>query len=89
MKLPRLNGDETIRVYNPLFENGYRDYKVLRIEGNKAITNFRDFNVRIYDGDEVYEYGKRLSPIYNNFYEVIYPTASEGFFEQEDDDEKA
>lgn len=69
MKERLIKGD-IILVYNPLFENGVRQYPVLKVQGNKAYTKFRTFNTKIYAPDMVYEYGKRLNDIYNNDYRV-------------------
>jgi hypothetical protein len=60
-------GDE-VEVFNPMSDP--RRYEVIRIEGNKAVTMFRKFNVKIYPGNQVYEFGKRLSSIYNNSYKA-------------------
>ena len=65
----RLKVGDIILVYNPLFKDGVEEYPVLKIEGNQAKTEFRIFNTKIY-GKYVYEYGKRLSAIYNNTYVV-------------------
>jgi len=70
MKYQKLKVGDIIEVYNPLFKDGIREYPVTKIIGNKAYTNFRVFNTRIYPGGNVYEYGKRLNPFYNNGYIV-------------------
>ena len=66
-----LEKGDIIKVINPLLKDEYSKYPVKKIDGNKAITDFRDFNKKIYNEKYVYEYGKRLSPIYNNTYLVI------------------
>ena len=66
----RLEIGDIVRVHNPLFKDGHKDYPVINMDGNKAITKFRVFNAKIYNGRNVYVYGKRLSPIYNNIYTV-------------------
>ena len=68
--MDRLKVGDVIRVNNPLKCPEESLYPVTRIVGNRAYTRFRVFNVRIYCGSLVYEYGKRLSPIYNNQYVV-------------------
>ena len=47
---------------------GIREYSVLRITGNKAITDFRVFNRRIWDGGAIYEYGKRYGSTTNYYW---------------------
>jgi len=68
MNRERLEEGDIITVFNPLLKN--REYPVLSIDGNRAETKFRTFNTRIYNGQYVYEFGQRLSPIYNNTYTV-------------------
>jgi len=64
----KLKEGDIITVFNPLWKN--REYPVLSIDGNKAETKFRTFHTNIYCGKYVYEYGKKISPIYNNTYTV-------------------
>jgi len=45
-------------VVSTLF-GGQRDYPVIRVEGNQAITGFRTFNTAVYHGGMIYEFGKR------------------------------
>ena len=66
----KLEVGDIVRVHNPLFKNGYKDYPVTKVDGNKAITKFRTFNTKIYNGRNVYVFGVRESPIYNNIYTV-------------------
>lgn len=66
----RLQVGDIITVNHPLLNSGDNGYAVEKIEGNKAFTKFRTFNTRVYDGRYVYEYGKKLSPVYNNVYTV-------------------
>jgi hypothetical protein len=47
---------------------GLREYAVKKIEGNRAITDFRIFNRRIWDGGAVYEYGKRYGSTTNYYW---------------------
>jgi|GEM_PF-1783288 len=61
---------DIIQVCNPLLKLEYSFYYVTRIEGNKAFTGFRNFNIKVYNKNKVYEYGKRLSAVYNNTYIV-------------------
>lgn len=37
---------------------GKREYRVKRIVGNRAITDFRIFNKKIYSNGNIYEFGK-------------------------------
>jgi len=53
---------------NPLFKNGERECLVTKIEGNKAITDFRTFNRKIYAPNMVYEFGKRYDPYDNGYW---------------------
>lgn len=62
---------DIIYVDNPLRKEEYSYYPVLEIRGNIAITKFRKFNTKIYHNKFVYEYGERLSGIYNNSYTVV------------------
>lgn len=62
---------DIIHVGNPLLKEEYSYYPVLEIRGNIAITKFRKFNTKIYHNKFVYEYGKRLNGIYNNYYTVV------------------
>ena len=64
----KLKVGDIIHVANPLRKDVYCYYRVNRIKGNKAYSNFRNFNTKIYYGKAVYEYGKRQSAIYNNLY---------------------
>ena len=64
----KLQIGDIIIVSNPLCND--REYPVTSIEGNRAVTGFRTFSTRVYNGKRVYEHGKRLSPIYNNCYTV-------------------
>jgi len=74
----KLEIGDIVIVNNPLIEA--TRYPVTSINGNKAITGFRNFNRKIYNGKYVYEFGKRLSPVYNNTYiveknnKLIHPT---------------
>lgn len=61
---------DIIRVCNPLLKKEHARFVVYKIDGNKAYTDFRTFNKKIYNGVSVYEFGKRQSPIYNNTYIV-------------------
>jgi len=66
---------DTIIMHTALFKD--QKYIVTEIEGNKVYTKSltstfgRKFNRKIYWGKRVYEYGKRLSPVYNPGFEVI------------------
>ena len=62
---------DIIHIGNPLLKEEFSNYPVLEIKGNIAITKFRKFNTAIYNNKFVYEYGKRLSGIYNNIYTVV------------------
>lgn len=66
----RLAVGDIIKVHNPLMKEENSNFPVLQIRGNRAITKFRTFNTKVWHGRTVYEYGKRLSPIYNNDYTV-------------------
>ena len=71
-----LQAGDIVVVHNALMQP--KEYPVLRIKGNKAITGFRVFNRRIYHGN-VYEYGKPFhSAWYKNIYEVKVKGASHG-----------
>lgn len=37
---------------------GLKEYPVIRVEDNKAVTKFRIFNTKVYPCGYVYEYGK-------------------------------
>lgn len=52
---------------------GLREYPVLDIQGNKAITKFRIFNISIYPGGCIYEYGKRITPYDNGYWVKEWP----------------
>jgi len=69
MDAGRLQVGDKISVNNAL--TGERVYPVRSVDGNRAITDFRTFNRKVYLGGRVYEYGKKLSPIYNNTYILI------------------
>lgn len=47
---------------------GEKEYPVIEIEGNKAITKFRVFNKRIYSGGNIYEYGKSPHSTTNGYW---------------------
>lgn len=64
----KLKVGDIIYVDNPMRKEEYSYYRVNSVEGNKAHTDFRTFNVKIYYEKSVYEYGKRLNSIYNNGY---------------------
>ncbi len=66
----RLEIDDVIRVCNPLMPEGQTLYPVLSIKGNRARTAFRTFNIKVWCGKYVYEFGKRQTPGYNNVYVV-------------------
>jgi len=51
---------DIIVVSTVLFKE--REYKVTKVEGNRAYTGFRIFNTRIYPPNMIYEYGKRVDP---------------------------
>ena len=68
--MEKLKVDDVVTVYNPLMKEGGEDYPVTKVVGNKAYTRFRNFNTKIHYRGEVYEYGKRLSRVYNNTYIV-------------------
>jgi hypothetical protein len=61
-----LNVGDTVIVYTIL--GGEREYPVLEIWGNKAITKFRTFNRIIYLGKYVYEYGKNKYSTTNSYW---------------------
>ena len=65
MKYDKLKVGDIIVVSNPL---GTREYSVLKIEGNRAITKFRTFNTRIYPPNMIYEFGKRDTPWGNGYW---------------------
>lgn len=58
-------GDIVI-VSNALF--GEREYIVKGVDGNKAMTDFRIFNTKIYPGGNIYEFGKRDRPWSNGYW---------------------
>ena len=64
----KLKVGDIIHVGNPIRKDEYCYYRVYKVEGNKAFTKFRTFNIKIYYGKTVYEYGKRQNPHYNNSY---------------------
>ena len=64
--MEKLRVGDIVIVSNAL--TGLSEYPVSRIEGNKAITNFRDFHVNIYPGGNVYEYGKRTDQWSNSYW---------------------
>ncbi len=47
---------------------GESEYPVTRVDGNKAITRFRDFNSKIYPDGSIYEYGKRPYDTTNGYW---------------------
>ena len=47
---------------------GLKEYPVMSIIGNKAITAFRIFNKRIYPGGNIYEYGKSVHDWSNGYW---------------------
>jgi len=53
-------------VNNALF--GLSEYPVKRIDGNRAITDFRTFNAKIYPGGYLFEFGKRNTSQWDNRY---------------------
>jgi len=65
----KLKVGDIVIVHNPLLLSGENRYSVTKIEGNRATTDFRVFDVKIYHTNEVYEYGKRPNE-YNNYYTV-------------------
>jgi len=67
----RLEVGDVIKIHNPLMKEEYSKYPVLSIDGNRAKTDFRTFNTKIYPGNKVYEFGKRQSAIYNNVYKYL------------------
>lgn len=69
----QLDIGDTIRCHYPF---GTVDLKVYNIVGNKAMTKrgeYKDkvFHVNVYHWKYVYEYGKRLDPLFNVTYEVV------------------
>lgn len=68
---------DIVFVSNPIRKEKYSYYKVNKIDGNKAHTNFRVFNRKIYHSKFVYEYGKRSFGIYDNNYLLV--SGSNGF----------
>lgn len=44
-----------------------REYKVKKVYWNKAFTDFRTFNTKIYPWGNIYEYWKKYDP-YGNWY---------------------
>jgi hypothetical protein len=62
----RLKSGDIIIVSTVL--TGLSEYPVLRIEGNKAITRFRDFNAKIYPGGNIYEFGKSPNATTNGYW---------------------
>ncbi|OFW47576.1 MAG: hypothetical protein A2163_00710 [Actinobacteria bacterium RBG_13_35_12] len=53
----KLKAGDTIIASTVL--SGEKEYHVKEIVGNKAITDFRIFNTKIYLGFQIYEFGKR------------------------------
>ncbi|MFW9872335.1 MAG: hypothetical protein ACFFG0_04470 [Candidatus Thorarchaeota archaeon] len=47
---------------------GEKEYLVKKIEGNKAFTDFRIFNTKIYYGNQIYEYGKNCYNTTNGYW---------------------
>ena len=66
----KLKVGDVVHIGNPLLGDDYCYYRVNDIEGNKAITKFRNFNTNIYHDKTFYEYGKRESAVYNNSYTI-------------------
>ena len=66
MKNRRLNTGDIVIVSTVL--TGKSEYPIIRIEGNKAITKFRDFNSKIYEGGNIYEYGKKPDQTTNGYW---------------------
>ena len=60
MKKKLIVGD-VIHVGNPLLSDDYSYYRVNEIDGNRAKTNFRVFNTKLYFKDTVFEYGKQIN----------------------------
>ncbi len=48
--------------------SGEKEYPVISIEGNKAITKFRKFNTKIYPGGHIYEFGKQAHQTTNGYW---------------------
>lgn len=61
-----LKEGDIVIVSNAL--SGLREYPVKKIIGNKAITDFRTFNRKIYPGGYIYEYGKRAYSTDNSYW---------------------
>ena len=66
----KLKIGDVIHIGNPIRKEEFCYYRVTHIDGNKAKTGFRTFNINIYHNKFVYEYGKRDSVIYNNCYTI-------------------
>lgn len=47
---------------------GIKEYPVLKVDGNKATTKFREFSAKIYPGGNVYEFGKRPDQTTNGYW---------------------
>jgi hypothetical protein len=58
----KLKQGDIVVVSNAL--TGLSEYPVLRIEGKKAITKFRDFHINIYPNGYIYEYGRNITTNY-------------------------
>jgi len=65
-EIKRLRVGDIVIVSNPIFKD--KEYVVKRIEGNKAHTDFRVFNTKIYRGTEVFEYGNKDTT--NSYYTI-------------------
>lgn len=63
----KLNVGDIIIVSTNIFSK-LREYPVLKIEGNKAITKFRTFNTKIYPDGSIYEYRKHSALIKNGYW---------------------
>ena len=48
--------------------SGEKEYPVIRVDGNKAITKFREFNSKIWPGGNIYEFGKRSDQTTNSYW---------------------
>jgi hypothetical protein len=66
----KLKIGDIIHIGNPLLSEKDCYYRVTAIDGNKAKTGFRIFNRNIYHNGIIYEYGKRQSSVYDNYYTV-------------------
>ena len=64
----KLQVGDVIKIFNPL---GNKTTTITKVEGNKAYSRFRNFNAKIHYRGQVYEYGKKLSRVYNNDYFLV------------------